>query len=243
MNPPASPTADGPTTRPGDLAVALQEAFTVAVRLRTNRQVAADAASFRTHVKSLLGAADREARARGFDAESVKLAVYAYIAFLDETVLNSTQAMFADWTRQPLQEEIFGEHVAGENFFRFLGDLLGRQDSAPLADLLEVYQLCLLLGFRGKYGASDPSSLQGLMLSVQQKIQRIRGTRAGFPPTWRLPQDEVVELSADPWMRRLGFFAGAAFVLAAALFATFKLLLVSNASGLRDAVARLMSGG
>lgn len=243
MNTPASRPANGEMTRPGDLAVALQEAFTVAVRLRTNRQVAADATSFRAHIKSLLGAADREARTRGFDAESVKLAVYAFIAFLDETVLNSTQPMFADWTRQPLQEEIFGEHVAGENFFRFLGDLLGRQDSTQLADLLEVYQLCLLLGFRGKYGASDPSSLQGLMLSVQQKIQRIRGTRAGFPPSWRLPQNEVVAPAADPWMRRLGIFAGAAFALAAALFVTFKLLLVSNASGLRDAVARLMSGG
>ncbi|MGH7505688.1 MAG: DotU family type IV/VI secretion system protein, partial [Longimicrobiales bacterium] len=78
-------------SRRGELALALQEAFTVAVRLRTNRQVAANADAFRAHVKQLLGAADRQARGAGYDADLVRLAVYAYIAFLDESVLNSSQ--------------------------------------------------------------------------------------------------------------------------------------------------------
>ena len=47
----------------GRLALALQEAFTVAVRLRANRQVAADADSFRAQIRHLLSAADRDARA------------------------------------------------------------------------------------------------------------------------------------------------------------------------------------
>src|SRR5687767_14449420 len=125
----------------GELALALQEAFTVAVRLRAGRQVAADAASFRVHVKQLLASADQRARAAGYDGDTVKLAVYAYIALLDESVLNSAQPMFAEWSRQPLQEEVFGEHMAGENFFRTVQELLARQDSEAVADLLEVYQL------------------------------------------------------------------------------------------------------
>jgi len=230
----------GAAGRLGDLALALQEAFTVAVRLRANRQVAADAVSFRTHIKALLGSADRDARNRGYTADTVKLAIYAYIAFLDESVLNSSQTMFSDWTRQPLQEEVFGEHMAGENFFRYVGDLLGRQDSVELADLLEVYQLCLLLGFRGKYGAGDPAGLQGLMMSVQQKIQRIRGTRSGMPTSWLLPEDEVVAASADPWQRRLGFVAAGTFGLALLLFILFKLLLASAA---RDLATQLVGAG
>jgi type VI secretion system protein ImpK len=106
------------TANRGDLALALQEAFTVAVRLRAGRQVAADATSFRAHIKQLLGAADQRARAAGYDGDTVKLAVYAFIALLDESVLTSGQPMFAEWARQPLQEEVFGEHMAGENFFR-----------------------------------------------------------------------------------------------------------------------------
>jgi type VI secretion system protein ImpK len=237
--PQAEPHATG--SRPGELALALQEAFTVAVRLRANRQVAADAASFRSHVKKLLASADRDARGQGYSADTVRLAIYAYIAFLDETVLNSSQPMFSQWARQPLQEEVFGEHMAGENFFRYVGDLLGRQDSAELGDLLEVYQLCMLLGFRGKY-SSDPGSLQGLNLSVQQKMARIRGTRSGFPSAWVLPSGEVVQPSADPWVRRLARIAVSTTAIAFLLFVVFKVLLTLNANGIRELATSLLGG-
>jgi len=225
--------------RRGQLALAFQEPFTVAIRLRANRQVAADADSFRAHIKQLLGAADREARRLGYPGDFVRLAVYAYIAFLDESVLNSNQPMFADWPRQPLQEEIFGEHMAGENFFRYLDDLLARQDSEDLADLLEVYQLCMLLGFRGRYGTGDPSGVQVLIAAVQSKIQRIRGGRTPFSPAWALPQNEVVTLARDPWVPRLGFAAAATFVVALVLFVLFTLLLGSSAADIEALAARL----
>jgi len=236
----AEPHSTG--SRPGELALSLQEAFTVAVRLRANRQVAADAVSFRSHVKKLLASADREARGHGYTADTVKLAIYAYIAFLDETVLNSSQPMFAEWARQPLQEEVFGEHMAGENFFRYVGDLLGRQDSAELGDLLEVYQLCMQLGFRGKY-SSDPGSLQGLTMSVQQKMTRIRGMRTGFPSAWVLPANEVVQATADPWVRRLRTIALSTAALALILFIVYKVLLTLNANGVRDLANSLLGGG
>jgi type VI secretion system protein ImpK len=237
MQQPAEPQPTG--MRPGQLALALQEAFTVAVRLRANRQVAADAASFRTHAKSLLKSAGRDATRRGYSRDTVKLAIYAYIAYLDETVLNSSQPMFSEWARQPLQEEVFGEHMAGENFYHYLGDLLGQQDSAELADLLEVYQLCMLLGFRGKY-SSDPASVQGLTMAVQQKLARIRGERSGLPGTWTLPSNEVVEPNADPWARRLGMIAAAVAGIALVLFVLYKVLLTFQANGIRDAAAGLV---
>jgi len=229
-------------SRLGDLALSLQEAFTVAVRLRANRQVAADANSFRSQVKSLLAGADRDARALGYDPDYVRLSIYAYIAFLDETVLNSTQAMFSEWSRQPLQEEVFGEHMAGENFFRYLGDLVSRQDSTELADLLEVYLLCLLLGFRGKYATGDPASLQGLTTSVQTKIQRIRGMRTTLPDTWLLPQNEVVPVAGDPWVRRLRTAALATLGVALLLYILYSVLLSSTVGGIRDAAASLIGG-
>lgn len=235
-------TAAAEHARRGQLALALQEPFTVAIRLRANRQVAADADSFRAHIKQLLGAADREARRLGYDGEYVRLAVYAYIAFLDESVLNSEQPMFAAWPRQPLQEEIFGEHMAGENFFRYLDDLLARQDSEDLADLLEVYQLCMLLGFRGRYGAGDAGGVQVLIAAVQSKIQRIRGGRTPFSPAWVPPQNEVVTLARDPWVPRLGIAAAATFAVALVLFVLFKLLLGSGAADIEALAARLAGG-
>lgn len=219
----------------GELALSLQEAFTVAVRLRAGRQVATDAASFRVHIKQLLAAADQRARSIGYDGDTVKLAVYAFIALLDESVLTSGQPMFADWARQPLQEEVFGEHMAGENFFRTVQDLLGRQDSEAVADLLEVYQLCMLLGFHGRYGRGDPAGVQTVMSAVHAKIHRIRGgVPATFAPDWELPVDEKVAAGRDVLARRLGLAAAAAAALAALLFVFYHWRLDRLVQGLQS---------
>lgn len=224
--------------RRGELALALQEAFTVAVRLRTRRQVAANAQAFRAHVKQLLQSADRQARAAGYDPAQVRLAIYAYVAFLDESVLNSGQSMFAEWGRQPLQEEVFGDHVAGETFFRQLSELLNRQDSEELADLLEVYLLCLLLGFGGKH-AADPGTLQAMQGAVQEKIRRVRGGPPPFAPQWSLPEGEQVTADRDPWVPRLGVAAIATLVLALALWVILHFALGADLSELDAVAARL----
>jgi type VI secretion system protein ImpK len=231
-----TPSGAGAAPR-GQLALSLQEAFTVAGRLRAGRQGAADAVSFRAHIKQLLSAADRRARLLGYDGDTVKLAVYAYIALLDESVLTSSQALFADWSRQPLQEEIFGEHMAGENFFRTLEDLLRRQDSDVLGDVLEVYQLCLLLGFRGRYGMSDPGKLHAITSAIQAKIQRIRGGAPGdFAPDWQPPSNEHVSLGRDAWARRLAMVAAGTLAFALVLYLVFWLALRSGVSDVRGLV-------
>ena len=219
-----SSMGSNPSSRPGGLAQALQEAFTVTVRLRTGRQVAADGHSFRTHVKGLLATADREARARGFAPDSVKRSIYAFVAFLDESVLNSAQPMFSDWASQPLQEEIFGDHMAGETFFRHVRDLLGQQDSPEVADTLEVHHLCLLLGFRGRFGSSDRGELASVIQEIDGKIRRIRGGVPPFAPSWR-PTDEEVAPPDDPWIRRMGLSALVVASAAVALFVLYALLL------------------
>jgi type VI secretion system protein ImpK len=224
--------------RRGELALALQEAFTVAVRLRTNRQVAANAQSFRAHVKQLLDGAHRHAAHAGYDGEVIRLAIYAYIAFLDESVLNSGQAMFADWPRQPLQEEVFGDHIAGENFFRNLTDLLGRHDSEDVADLLEVYQMCMLLGFRGRY-AADQGGLQSAQRAVHEKLGRIRGPLPPLSPLGGLPANEVLKTERDAWIPRLALAAGIALGLALVLYVLFRLSLGSAVGDLQTLTTQL----
>ncbi|UCC71392.1 MAG: DotU family type IV/VI secretion system protein [Gemmatimonadota bacterium] len=222
--------------RQGKLALALQEAFTAAVRLRSNRQVGSDAASFRTQIKHLLGQADQEARRAGYDGETAKLAVYAYIVFLDESVLNSQQTMFADWPNKPLQEEVFGGHTGGEVFFQYLNDLLGRQDSQDLADLLEVYLLCLLLGYEGRYSVAGKGELAGLTEAVSDKIQRIRGGYGELSPSWAPPADEVVPGFRDPWIRRLGFIGAGLLTIAIVLYVIYDFALRSGINNLQALV-------
>ncbi len=228
----SAPSTSVSPSRRGGLALAMQEAFTAAIRLRTNRQAAADPLSFRNQIKQLLNAGHQEARRIGYSSAHVGLAAYAFVAFLDESVLNSNQPMFAEWSRQPLQEEFFGDHMAGETFFRRLDELMAQQDSEDLADVLEVFQLCMLLGFRGRYIAGDRGGLQALTSAVHAKINRIRGGQHELSPSWRLPPDEHIKPARDPWIPRLGIVAAAALGLSVLLFAIFYFLLRSGIAAL-----------
>ncbi len=231
---PTAPAEGGPVRPVGGLALALQEVFTVVARVRADRQVAEDADAFRTHVKQLLSRADGEARAAGYEDERVRIALYAVVAFLDESVLNSPRPMFQGWAGRPLQEEIFGDHMAGETFYRYLDDLLQQHDSASLADTLEVFQLCLLLGFRGRYGSGDSGERRGRIRSTREKLARIRGSEAPMAPDWPLPEsEESAPRHADPWVKRLGFASVAMILLAVLVLFTYRLLL---APGVREAV-------
>jgi type VI secretion system protein ImpK len=229
----------GGSTRRGQLALTLQEAFTAVVRLRSNRQVAANVEAFRAQMKHVLATAEQEARRIGYAGDDVRYTLFALIALIDESVLNSPQPMFADWGRRPLQEEVFGGHTAGELFFQYLQQLLGRQDSEDLADVLEVYQLCLLLGFKGRYSVTHGSELQVIAGHVAQKIERARGRGGELSPRWR-PSTLSLGAQRDRLVPKLAIGAGAAAGVAAVLFLIFSLMLGSGASSVRDTVAQVM---
>lgn len=215
----------------GRLASALQEAMTAVVRLRADRQPVSDAAAFRAQLTQLLARAEQEATAMGFSAPDARLAIFAVVAYLDESVLNARNPALADWARRPLQDELFGGHMGGEWFFQHLDQLLTRPDSPELADLLEVHQLCLLLGFRGKYGAGDRGELHAISSRVADRLARMRGPQGDLAPAWRPPADRVD--TRDPWLRRLTIGAIASAVLMVALWGGYALLLRSSGNSIR----------
>jgi len=223
--------------RPENLALIFQELFTAIERLRSNRQAVSDAESFRHHIREAVKTAAQEARNRaGYSTEDIRKATLAVVGFLDETILNLQSPLFANWPRQPLQEELFGTHMAGEVFFQNLQELLDRGDSEDLADVLEVHYLCLLLGYGGRYSIGNRGELQSIMSATARKIQRIRGDFAGLSPAWKPPAEQVKK-TGDPWSRRLLFASVACFVLAVLLFVVYKLVLGSGASGLQAIVS------
>ena len=184
-----------------NLALAFQEVFTVILRTRFFVQRVENADSFRATLRKMISAAVKDASTMGYSDEASKMAIYAMIGFLDESVLNSKDPTFADWARRPLQEEMFGGHFAGEYFFRNVTDLLNRPESAEVADVLELHALCLLLGYRGRFAFGDASEIHSILNRIRDKITRIRGNFALFRP---------VETPAapprpkrDPWVRRL----------------------------------------
>jgi type VI secretion system protein ImpK len=233
-----TPTSGYPEEQPAvsferrqeNLALAFQEVYTAIVRLRSNRQAVSDAESFRAQMREAFKRAEEEARRQGYSQEETRLGVFALVGFLDESILNLQLPVFAQWPRKPLQEELFGVHIAGEIFFQNIQRLLGGRDSHGLADVLEVYQLCLLLGFRGRYGVGGQGELRSVIESVAEKIRRTRGAAQDLSPNWAIPAGQVRLVQSDPWIRRLLWTAVGCCVLALALFVGFKISLASGAS-------------
>jgi type VI secretion system protein ImpK len=228
--------------RTQSLASCYENALTIILRLSTlNQQSTAHSQDFRTSIRAALRAAMEQAKSLGYSSETNQLAFFAVVSLLDESVLKLQSPAFADWAQRPLQEEMFGHNRAGEVFFDNLRTLLARQDSQETADCLEVYCLCMLLGFRGKYalisnitylaGQGSPGQrpggeIQTLIRQAREKIERIRGQVSFLPDA---PAPEVRQVAAvDRWSRGLGIAALVLFVLALLAYGGFWLSLSSG---------------
>lgn len=222
--------------RTNSLALVFQEVFTAVLRTRYQQQMVSDAQLFRTHIRQAIQNALQEARNIGYSSEVAQMAVFAMVGFLDESVLNSGNPAFADWSRRPLQEELFGGHLAGETAFRNIRDLLARQDSPEVADVLELHGLCLLLGFRGRYALGDAGELLSIQSAIAEKIRRTRGD-SGYWMKSGPPEIRSVSRS-DPWMSPLIFATLGLLVLTALGFAGLKFSESSTLSTIQSVNAR-----
>jgi type VI secretion system protein ImpK len=229
------PSEQQGSRRRDNLALVYQNVLTVVVRLRAKRQSISDVRAFRTQFQGALRQAEKDGIAKLYPQEDVRLATFAIVAFLDESILTSSDPVFADWPRMPLQEEMFGHAQAGEVFFQNIDYLLGRGESHGTADVLEIYSLCILLGYKGKYGLGDQGSVRGVLDSIAEKIRRIRGPLSGFSPAWAIPEGAVRVSLADPLVKRFGWVALGSVIVLLLLFFLFKLVLFDGASFLRGA--------
>ena len=156
--------------------------------LLKNGYAAVDADTFRERIRSFLVAFERGGKRLQAPAEDIYQAKFAFCALVDEVVLMSRLELRHAWGRRPLQLEFFGEQLAGERFFDNLEQL--RQAGLPKLQVLEVYHLCLLLGFQGRYILEGSEKLGYLTSRLGEEIAQLKGQRAPFAPHWAAP-DQV----------------------------------------------------
>jgi type VI secretion system protein ImpK len=214
--------------------MAFQEVFTVILRTRFFVQRVENAETFRATLRKMISAAVKDASAMGYSDEASKMAIYAIIGFLDESVLNSKDPTFADWARRPLQEEMFGGHFAGELFFRNVAELLNRPESTEVADVLELHALCLLLGYRGRFAFGDASEIHSILQRIREKITRIRGTYALLRPAEAPAAPPPPR--RDPWVMRLAIAAILLFLLTALAYAGYVVILGQSMPSISESV-------
>jgi type IV/VI secretion system ImpK/VasF family protein len=96
---------------------------------------------------------------------------YALVAFLDEQVLRASWQGRTEWMNRPLQFELYQDNNAGEDFFVRLSALL-RGGDRPLA--VQVYYLCLALGFEGMYAQNgDRQSLAKFVHAARRQLAAV----------------------------------------------------------------------
>lgn len=148
-------------------------------------------AGFVEMIIAFLGDVDRNAKLLAIPAEDVHAAKYAYCAAVDEIILGSDYAIRPAWVTQPLQLRLFGDQLAGQHFFDRLDGLRAR--GSVHLPALEVFEMCLLLGFQGKYFRESGEQLANLSARLHDEIARMHGGSRGFAPHAARP-DNVINL-------------------------------------------------
>jgi type VI secretion system protein ImpK len=223
MSSPAFTAVGAPRTRAANLAFWYQEILMAVEWLRSG-EAPGDAVGFRASIRKALDSGERAAREAGYAAPDVNLASFAVIAFLDETILNSTSPAFRDWPRNPMMLERFNTLLAGELFFEHLRTVLQRSESPANADMLEIYALCLILGFRGRF-AGESDELQRWRTPVLDKIRRYKPDSEEFGGGWRPVGAVVAPKAGSRWLPLALSTAAAILVADILLFGVYSYLL------------------
>ena len=144
---------------------------------------------FRAKAEGLVSAMEQRARESDVPGPLIEQAKFALVGFLDETILQSNWALRDVWAGNPLQLQYFNEFNAGEEFYTKLEGLRNADDPKKL-DVLEVYFLCLALGFKGKYAdLKGMEKIKVLADSISKELRKARSKGEGLSPAWE-PKDQ-----------------------------------------------------
>jgi type VI secretion system protein ImpK len=133
----------------------------------------------RAHIRGLMD----QAEAKIGQSPEWKLAKYALVAWIDEMLLDPSWEGSDWWKNNVLEQELFSTRDRFHQFY----ERAKEAHSAGYRNALEVYYLCVVLGFRGLYADS---------WVAQQDAERFE-----LPPTiekWAAQVSMAIQLSPRP---------------------------------------------
>jgi type VI secretion system protein ImpK len=165
--------------------------FLFGFRLRQTMAEEADAEKVQGMVDAIFQRLESGAQTSEISLDDLQHAKYALVAFVDELVLNSGLPLSSGWSSRPLQLKYFDDSAAGEDFYNRVDNLRHSTD-ARVATALEMYYLCLVLGFRGKYtDAQGQERRRVLAFKLAQDIRAAMPWKAeGLIPGPETPGDQ-----------------------------------------------------
>ena len=175
-------------------------------------------------ISTLFDQMHRKCREAGFADDDANEAKYAISAFADEQILRSQWPGRNQWMAQPLQLLYFNENTAGEGFFKRMASL---QAQPQRSHVLEIFYLCLCLGFQGQYAVRGGEGTGVIIDQVSSQLSAASGGGESISPHGE-PREAFRGL-----MRRELPLVGlsiAFFVLALVVFVLLKLVLAGSVS-------------
>ena len=154
-----------------DLPGLCTDLFLIVIRMREAEDLG-DPASLRKLISYYLDLFEKNCKAIGITSEAISETKYALVALIDETVLSVPGICRDYWFTRPLQLDLFGDNIAGEEFYNKLQKMLLSIEKNK--GVLEIYYICLSLGFEGRYKLFNAEERVSIMEDLGRKIRRTK---------------------------------------------------------------------
>jgi type VI secretion system protein ImpK len=217
---------------PNDLIAFAGPVFDLILRLKSG--IVAPSNELRPKIASLLTEFENRAERYRFSSKVTQVAKFALAAFVDETVLSSNFNLKNEWEKNPLQLEYFGEQLAGNKFFEKLAAMLKQIDVT--ADAVEIYYVCMLLGFKGRYAIYEKEKLLQIMQETANALVKAGKIRpVELSPHWLAnDQPEPPKPRKMPTWAKIGALGGLGFA-----FIVYLVMFLVVSKFLQDAINKL----
>ena len=215
-----------------DLITFAGPVFDLILRLKSG--IVAPSNDLRPKVAAMLTDFEKRAERYRFNPKIVSVSKFALAAFVDETVLMNNFPMRDQWEKYALQLEYFGEQLAGNKFFEKLEAMLGQIDVTK--DAVEVYYICMLLGFKGRYAVYEQDKLLAIMQRTANALVKAgKIAPVELSPHWLVTdQPEPPKKRGMPVWAKIGALGGLGFALV-----VYLVLFVMSSKFLQDAMSGL----
>lgn len=215
-----------------DLITFAGPTFDLILRLKAGIVPASN--DLRPKVAAMLNDFEKRAERYRFNHKIIQVSKFALAAFVDETVLLNNFPNRDQWEKYALQLEFFGEQLAGNKFFEKLEAMLNQIEVTK--DAVEVYYVCMLLGYKGRYAVYEQDKLLATMQRTANALVKAgKIVPVELSPHWLAnDQPEPPKKRGMPVWAKITALGGLGFA-----FIIYLVMFVMSSKYLQDAISGL----
>jgi type VI secretion system protein ImpK len=181
--------------------------------LRLKAGITKPSSTLRPQIAKLLKDFEDRALRHRHRESLIQVTKFGLAVFVDEIILIKASeagdySLREEWEKVPIQLEFFGDNIGGETFYEKLDAMLRQIDVT--ADAVEVYYICMLLGFKGRYAVVEQDKLLKIMQKTADALVKVgKISKVELSPHWLVKDQPVpVEKKGMPTWAKVTAFSG-----------------------------------